>query len=241
MTGMFERLKDIVTGKQKRLELVETITEKIDSFLAKYFPKKTNTTIRIMEVSAIANEFEIIKTLVLEVKYLDYNEEEHIKQLLENLSHVYFENIPKLRKDYPLPERDVSGLINSLTMIKHIVVNELENKHKDISSAYESIRLQAVHILETYFHKSNGNKIAAMILTDLITDLGILQKKIVHLKEITKKSPQEYERKLTQMNNILHVLNELFTEGKREGVYYKFDDRRQIVDKLEFLIEIAKI
>jgi hypothetical protein len=165
-----------------------------------------------------------------------------VQKILENLSLVYFEGIPKLRKDFLLPERDVSELINSLIMIKHIIVIELERKHKDVASAFESVRLQTIHISEAYFHESNENKIIVMRMPDLLNDIKILRNKITRLKEVTKPFQQKYTQKLTQMKNITNAVHEIVTLwSKREGSYYEFGDQKQIVDKLNFLIEITTI
>jgi hypothetical protein len=241
MTGIFERLGEFVTGKQKRKELAETITEKTDSFLTKFFPKKSETVIRLNEAANIVAEFESIKTLVLKVN-LENDEDKHMQNILFKLSAMYFEPIQNLRKDFLLPKRDVSELINSLTMIKHIIVTELERKHKDVSCTLESIRLQALHILEAYFHEPEKNQIDIIRIRHLITDIGILQKKVDHLKEITKDLQQEYAQKLTQMNNIIKAVHELVTIwiDKKEQHYYEFTDKKQITDKLNFLIEVAK-
>jgi hypothetical protein len=241
MTDIFERLGEFVTGKQKRKELTETIRGKIDSFLTKFFPKKSETLIHLNEAANITADFEIIKALILKIN-LENNEDKHMQNILFKLSAMYFEPIQNLRKDFLLSKRDVSELINSLTMIKHVIVIELERKHKDVSCAFESIRLQTLHILEAYFHESEKNQIDIIRIKHLITDIEILQKKVDHLKEITKNSQQEYAQKLTQMNNIIKAVHELVTIwiDKKGQHYYEFTDKKQIMDKLEFLIEIAK-
>jgi hypothetical protein len=241
MTNVFERFGDFVTGKQKRLELVETIVNKIDSFLAKFFPKKAETTIHVDRIAEITSEFEDIKKLVLNINYTDYKERDHIENILTNLSAYYFEHIPKLKKDMRVSEKDVSEIINGLIIIKHIAVKELERKHKDISTAGESIKLQAIHILETYFHQSSGNQVLSLRMIDLNKDFEILQRKVAYLKEITKKNEQEYKDKITRMDNIIKALHELISYAERKETHYELFDKKQITDKLDFLIDISNL
>ena len=127
-------------------------------------------------------------------------------------------------------------------VVRHIVVHRLEHKHKDISHAIEGIRLQAQHILETYFHKSIGDQIDGIRIQQLDKDFQFLQIQVEHFKKVTKKERQEYQERLTRIENLISSLHTLIFEWvAQKDAYYIFNDKRQIVDKLNLIIKTARL
>lgn len=196
MVRIFALFANFFSRKEQHLGISEEIKGKIDLFLQKFFPGKAETKLRAELFSEIVSEFEVIKRLVLGIGFFDYFERRHIEHILGNLSAYYFDRLPRIKKDLVLSKKETSEIINSLLLVRDLVVRRLERKHKDISHLAEGMKLQAQHILETYFDGFSGNQLNALRMLDLKEDFDILNNRVNDFKKVTKKFQSQYAENL---------------------------------------------
>ncbi|MBU0536195.1 MAG: hypothetical protein KKE20_04475 [Nanoarchaeota archaeon] len=242
MSNPIRWMLDLVLRTKKRSKLANSINEKIDGFLSRYFPRREETVLRKDQVPEAKAELDDIKKTVLGLNCLGFFEMRHVKSIMNNLNAYYFERLESMKMDARLDEMHVSEIIDGMNIIKHIVIHSLERKHKDIAHAAEGIRLHAKHMMNVYFHKSLVGRINAFRAMDLTEDFEILKQRIEDFKRIAKKAEPEYKETYISMDNIVESLDFLiYNLSEREGSGYRFLDNRQIVQKLELLIEISEI